>query len=191
MTMMPRGRGQNDAAVKSHPRRCSERHKEEDAAACPRLLCANTKYIILLLSRLERRKSEGGGAAARASCDDVMTCLEHTHNKRVSVHKKNKEKERERERRKTLSLSHTVKSKKVCVFETVLCPHEKCTDRSHVWFKTTPLFFRPKFFLSLSLSTKNTLFKTLNDILREEKTKKNLGKKKVETFGRGGGALLL
>ena len=68
----------------------------------------------------------------RASCDDdVMICLEHTHttNESKCVHKKNKEKERERERRKTLSLNTQKKVKKM--FETVLCPHEKCTDRSH------------------------------------------------------------
>jgi len=123
----------------------------------------------------------------------MMMMLSRTHNKRVS-----KKTKKERERGEKLS-HNTQKLKKkrgrrlFCVCDSVLCPHEKCTDRSHVWFKTTPLFFRPKFFLSLSLSrhTKNTLFKTLNDILREEKTKKNLGKKKVETFGRGGGALLL
>ena len=139
---MPRGRGQNDAAVKSHPRRCSERHKEDAKAACPRLLlCANTKYtIIASLSSRSRRKSEGGGggAAARASCDDVLCCLEHTQQTRVSVSTQKTKKKREREREAKNSLSHThKKSKKVCVFETVLCPHEKCTDRSHVWFKTT------------------------------------------------------
>ena len=115
---MPReSGGQNDAAfVKSHPRRCSERHKEDAAkAACPRLLCANTKYTIAsLVSNDEKAKVVV--LLLRASCDDVMTCLEHTQQTRVSVHKKNKEKERERERGEKLSLSHTVKSKKsLCV----------------------------------------------------------------------------
>ena len=65
---MPRGRGQNDAAVKSH-RRCSERHKEDAKAACPRLLCANTKYTIAsLVSNDEKAKVVV--LLLRASCDD-------------------------------------------------------------------------------------------------------------------------
>ena len=109
---MPRGRGQNDAAVKSHPRRCSERHKEDAKAACPRLLlCANTKYTIIASLVSNDEKAKVVVLLLRASCDDVMTCLEHTQQTRVSVHKKNKEKERERERerRKTLSLTHSQK----------------------------------------------------------------------------------
>ena len=110
MTMMPReSRGQNDAAfVKSHPRRCSERHKEDAAkAACPRLLCANTKYTIIASLVSNDEKAKVVVLLLRASCDDdVMTCLEHTHttNESKCVHKKNKEKERERERGEKLSL---------------------------------------------------------------------------------------
>ena len=110
MTMMPReSRGQNDAAfVKSHPRRCSERHKEDAAkAACPRLLCANTKYTIIASLVSNDEKAKVVVLLLRASCDDdVMICLEHTHttNESKCVHKKNKEKERERERGEKLSL---------------------------------------------------------------------------------------
>ena len=120
---MPReSRGQNDAAfVKSHPRRCSERHKEDAAkAACPRLLlCANTKYtIIASLVFSNDEKAKVVVLLLRASCDDdVMTCLEHTQQTRVSVSTKKTKKKREREREAKNSLSHTVKSKKVCVFD--------------------------------------------------------------------------
>jgi hypothetical protein len=149
MTMMPReSRGQNDAAVKSH-RRCSERHKEDAKAACPRLLCANTKYTIAsLVSNDEKAKVV---VLLRALLVMMLCCLEQT--QQTSKCPKKTKKKRERERRKTLS--HTTKVKKfVCL--TVLCPHEKCTDRSHVWFKTTlcnmTLLFFVRFFLSLSLS---------------------------------------
>ena len=150
MTMMPRGRGQNDAAVKSH-RRCSERHKEDAKAACPRLLCANTKYTIAsLVSNDEKAKVVV--LLLRASCDDVM--LSRTHNKRESVHKKNKEKERERERRKTLS--HTHKSKKVCLFDCFVSTRKMHRSIARVvqndsLCNMTLLFF-VRFFLSLSLS---------------------------------------
>ena len=126
MTMMPRGRGQNDAAVKSHPRRCSERHREEDAAACPRLLCANTKYTIAsLVSNDEKAKVVV--LLLRASCDDVMTCLEHTQQTRVSVSTKKtkKKRERERERRKTLSLNTQKKVKKFLFCLRLFCVHTK------------------------------------------------------------------
>ena len=162
MTMMPRGRGQNDAAVKSHPRRCSERHKEEDAAACPRLLCANTKYTILLLSRLERRKSEGGGAAARASCDDDDDDDDVVSNTQQTSVQKNKERERERGEK----LSHnTQKLKKkedddCFVFVTLFCVHTKNApiDRT-CGSKRLLFFFVQNFFcLSLSLDTQKTHF---------------------------------
>jgi len=159
MTMMPRGRGQNDAAVKSHPRRCSERHKEEDAAACPRLLCANTKYTILLLSRLERRKSEGGGAAARASCDDDDDDDVVSNTQQTSV-QKNKERERERGEK----LSHnTQKLKKkedddCFVFVTLFCVHTKNApiDRTCGSKRLYDSSFSSDF--SLSLSTPKTQF---------------------------------
>ena len=123
---MPRGRGQNDAAVKSHPRRCSERHKEDAKAACPRLLCANTKYTIAsLVSNDEKAKVVV--LLLRASCDDdVMICLEHTQQTRVSVSTKKtkKKRERERERRKTLSLNTQKKVKKVFCLR-LFCVHTK------------------------------------------------------------------
>ena len=107
---MPReSRGQNDAAVKSH-RRCSERHKEDAAkAACPRLLlCANTKYTIIASLVSNDEKAKVVVLLLRASCDDdVMICLEHTQQTRVSVStkktKKKREREREREAKNSLS----------------------------------------------------------------------------------------
>jgi hypothetical protein len=116
------------------------------------------------------------------------------------VSKKTKKERERRDERVFLSLTHLyAKGKKkggggllFCVCVTVLCPHEKCTDRSHVWFKTTPLFFfKVRFFLSLSLSLstkpkkkKNTIFKTLNDIDTTHRKKKSL----KERGGGGGGA---
>ena len=165
MTMMPRGRGQNDAAVKSHPRRCSERHKEDAKAACPRLLCANTKYTIAsLVSNDEKAKVVV--LLLRASCDDdVMICLEHTQQTRVSVSTKKtkKKRERERERRKTLSLNTQKKVKKVFCLR-LFCVHTKnapidrtCGSKRLVTLcntMTLSSFSSDFFFLSLSLSTK-------------------------------------
>ena len=106
---MPRGRGQNDAAVKSH-RRCSERHKEDAKAACPRLLCANTKYTIAsLVSNDEKAKVV---VLLRALLVMMLCCLEHTQQTRECPQKKQRKREREREREAKNSLSHTKVKKK-------------------------------------------------------------------------------
>ena len=159
--MMPReSGGQNDAAVKSHPRRCSERHKEEDAAACPRLL--RPPNILLLLSS-RTKKSEGGGAAARASCMMMMMmlCLERTqHDTHKRVSKKTKRERERRDERVFLSLSQLyAKGKKkedYCFFFCVDCfvsTRKMHRSIARVVQNDASLFFQsPIFFVSLSLS---------------------------------------
>ena len=151
MTMMPRGRGQNDAAVKSHPRRCSERHKEDAKAACPRLLCANTKYTIAsLVSNDEKAKVV---VLLRALLVTMLCCLEHTTNERVSTKKTKKKRERERGEK----LSHTHKSKKVCLFDCFVSTRKM--HRSIARVVQNDCMYDSSFssdFLSLSLDKKPT-----------------------------------
>ena len=178
MTMMPRGRGQNDAAVKSHPRRCSERHKEDAKAACPRLLlCANTKYTIIASLVSNDEKAKVVVLLLRASCDDdVMICLEHTQQTRVSVSTKKtkKKRERERERRKTLSLNTQKKVKKVFCLR-LFCVHTKnapidrtCGSKRLVTLcnTMTPSSFSSDFFFFVSLSLDKTQKKKTTHFLK-------------------------